>query len=72
MPTGIFPQINIPVITAIWQYTALSNFLSPASAIYTVAVALARPIFEGGRLHGQLDYSKGRYQELADRIKEIM
>jgi multidrug efflux pump subunit AcrB len=25
MPTDIFPQINIPVVTVIWQYTALST-----------------------------------------------
>jgi multidrug efflux pump subunit AcrB len=23
-PTDIFPQINIPVVTVIWQYTGLS------------------------------------------------
>src|SRR5258707_4693662 len=25
MPTDIFPQINIPVVTVIWQYTGLST-----------------------------------------------
>ena len=24
MPTDIFPEINIPVVTVIWQYTGLS------------------------------------------------
>jgi multidrug efflux system outer membrane protein len=51
---------------------ALSNFLSPASAIYTVAAALAQPIFEGGRLHGQLDYSKGRYEELLQNYRKAV
>jgi multidrug efflux pump subunit AcrB len=25
MPTDIFPQIDIPVVTVIWQYTGLST-----------------------------------------------
>ena len=25
MPADIFPEINIPVVTVIWQYTALST-----------------------------------------------
>jgi multidrug efflux pump subunit AcrB len=25
MPTDIFPEINIPVVTIIWQYTGLST-----------------------------------------------
>ena len=25
MPTDIFPQINIPVVSVIWQYTGLST-----------------------------------------------
>jgi len=25
MPIDIFPQINIPVVTVIWQYTGLST-----------------------------------------------
>src|SRR5580698_370352 len=25
MPTDIFPEINIPVVTVIWQYTGLST-----------------------------------------------
>jgi multidrug efflux pump subunit AcrB len=25
MPTDIFPEINIPVVTIVWQYTGLST-----------------------------------------------
>jgi multidrug efflux system outer membrane protein len=43
---------------------ALSSFLSPAGAVYSVMGSVTQPIFEGGRLEGQLDYSKARYDEL--------
>lgn len=43
---------------------ALSSFLTPAGAAYSAAASVTQPIFEGGRLEGQLQYSKARYDEL--------
>jgi outer membrane protein, multidrug efflux system len=43
---------------------ALAHFLSPAGAVYSAATSISQPIFEGGRLEGQLQYSKARYDEL--------
>jgi NodT family efflux transporter outer membrane factor (OMF) lipoprotein len=68
---AFFPSITLTASGGFESF-ALSNFLSPASAIYTVAAALAQPIFEGGRLHGQLDYSKGRYEELLQNYRKAV
>ena len=55
-----------------FQSLALTNFLSPASAIYSLAAALAQPIFEGGLRHGQLAYSKARYDELLQAYQKAV
>jgi NodT family efflux transporter outer membrane factor (OMF) lipoprotein len=68
---AFFPSVTLTASGGFESF-ALSNFLSPASAIYTVAAALAQPIFEGGRLHGQLDYSKGRYEELLQNYRKAV
>jgi NodT family efflux transporter outer membrane factor (OMF) lipoprotein len=68
---AFFPSITLTASGGFESF-ALSNFLSPASAIYTVAAALAQPIFEGGRLHGQLDYSKARYEELLQNYRKAV
>jgi NodT family efflux transporter outer membrane factor (OMF) lipoprotein len=68
---AFFPSITLTASGGFESF-ALSNFLSPASAIYTVAAALAQPIFEGGRLSGQLDYSKGRYEELLQNYRKAV
>jgi NodT family efflux transporter outer membrane factor (OMF) lipoprotein len=60
---AFFPSITLTASGG-FQSLALTNFLSPASAIYSLAAALAQPIFEGGALRGQLAYSKARHEEL--------
>jgi len=60
---AFFPSFSLTASGG-FQSLALTNFLSPASAIYSLAAALAQPIFEGGALRGQLAYSKARQEEL--------
>jgi NodT family efflux transporter outer membrane factor (OMF) lipoprotein len=43
---------------------ALGSLLSGAGAVYGLAGSITQPIFEGGALTGQLEYSKARYTEL--------
>lgn len=43
---------------------ALRTLFRPESAFYSVAAGLVQPIFDGGRLLGQLDLQKGRQDEL--------
>jgi NodT family efflux transporter outer membrane factor (OMF) lipoprotein len=42
----------------------LANGAMPALGVYSFSASITQPIFEGGKLTGQLDLSKGRYQEL--------
>jgi multidrug efflux system outer membrane protein len=43
---------------------------SPPTAVSALAASVSAPIFEGGRLRGQLEYSKARYTELLDDYRE--
>ncbi|HTW71727.1 MAG TPA: efflux transporter outer membrane subunit [Acetobacteraceae bacterium] len=43
---------------------------SPPTAVSALAAAVTAPIFEGGRLRGQLEYSKARYTELLDDYRQ--
>jgi NodT family efflux transporter outer membrane factor (OMF) lipoprotein len=48
---------------------AMAGF-SPPSAIYALAGGIVQPIFEGGMLRGQLEFSKARYVELLDDYRK--
>jgi multidrug efflux system outer membrane protein len=58
-----FPSI---VLTAEggFESTMLHSMFNPASALYSVAASVTQPIFEGGRLEGNLEQQKARYDEL--------
>jgi outer membrane protein, multidrug efflux system len=60
---SLFPSIQLTGSGG-YESSALSTLLKPTSRIWTIGAGLAQPIFEGGALRGQLDYSKARYQEL--------
>jgi multidrug efflux system outer membrane protein len=48
----------------------LANGALPALGVYTLSGSITQPIFEGGALEGQLDYSKARYQELVANYRK--
>ncbi len=48
------------------QSSALHTLLQPQSALYSLAASLTAPLFQGGRLEGQEDLNRARYQELAE------
>jgi NodT family efflux transporter outer membrane factor (OMF) lipoprotein len=60
---ALFPDI---VLTAGGGYesAALTSLISPPNRVYSIAAGLTQPIFHGGALRGQVDYSKARYTEL--------
>jgi multidrug efflux system outer membrane protein len=68
---AFFPSLSLTA-TGGFQSLALSSFLSPGSAIYTLAASFTQPIFEGGRLRGQLAYSKARYDELVQNYQKAV
>ena len=47
-----------------YQSAVLKTLLRPESALYTVAAGVTQPIFEAGKLTGNLDLQKGKQDEL--------
>jgi NodT family efflux transporter outer membrane factor (OMF) lipoprotein len=59
---SFFPSIRLTGETG-WQSAALSSLFGPGAWFYTMAASLTQPIFDGGRLHGQLDIAKAQRDE---------
>jgi NodT family efflux transporter outer membrane factor (OMF) lipoprotein len=53
-----------------YQSAILKTLLRPESAFYTLTAGLTQPIFEGGRLLGNLDQQKGRQDELLQNYRK--
>jgi NodT family efflux transporter outer membrane factor (OMF) lipoprotein len=55
-----------------YQSAILRTLLRPESAFYTAAAGLTQPIFEGGRLLGNLDLQKGVEDELLQNYRKAV
>ncbi len=69
---AFFPEI---ILTAQRGYVApaLSQLFTPGGIVASLAGSLTQPIFDAGTLRGELEQSKGRYQELlADYRKAVV
>ena len=55
-----------------YQSAVLKTLLRPESMFYTAAAGLTQPIFEGGRLLGNLDVQKGRQDELLQNYRKAV
>jgi len=69
---AFFPDI---ALTADGGYmsTALATLVSPATRVFALTAGVTQPIFQGGALAGQYQYSKARYAELmADYHKAVI
>lgn len=51
---------------------ALQQLFQPASTFFALAAGLTAPLFDGGKLHGQLDYSQARYHELLENYQQAV
>ena len=49
-----------------------TTLLRPESAFYTVAAGLTQPIFDGGKLQGNLDLQKGKQDELLQTYRKAV
>jgi multidrug efflux system outer membrane protein len=58
-----FPSIGLSADGGVTSLLLASGAM-PVLGVYTFSASITQPIFEGGQLNGQLDYSKGVYQEL--------
>ncbi len=55
-----------------YESAVLKLLLRPESAIYTAAAGLAQPIFEGGKLLGQVDLETGKQDELLQAYRKAV
>jgi len=55
-----------------YQSAILKTLLRPESALYTAAVGLTQPIFDGLRLQGNLDLQKGVQDELLQNYRKTV
>ena len=55
-----------------FQSALLSTLLRPQSAIYSLAAGLTQPIFDGGRLRGQLKLSLAQRQQLLETYRRTI
>ena len=53
-----------------FQSALLSTLLRPESLIYSVAASLTQPIFQGGRLRGQLELTQAQRQALLETYRK--
>jgi NodT family efflux transporter outer membrane factor (OMF) lipoprotein len=60
---SLFPNIELTASGG-YESAALSGLVSPYTRVWAVSAGLTQPIFQGGALRGQLQYSKARYVEL--------
>jgi multidrug efflux system outer membrane protein len=60
---AFFPDVQLTADGGV-ATAALTSLFGGASSFYAISAAITQPIFEGGRLGGQLDYSRARYDEL--------
>jgi outer membrane protein, multidrug efflux system len=68
---AFFPTISLTADGG-YQSNALRTLLRPESAFFNLAANLAQPIFDGGRLLGQLDLQKGRQDELLQLYRKAV
>jgi NodT family efflux transporter outer membrane factor (OMF) lipoprotein len=55
-----------------YQSAVLKTLLRPESAFYSLTAGLTQPIFEGGRLLGNLDLQTGRQDELLQNYRKAV
>jgi len=55
-----------------YESAVLKTLLRPESALFTLAAGLTQPIFQGGRLLGNLDLQQGHQEELLDAYRKAV
>jgi outer membrane protein, multidrug efflux system len=55
-----------------YESAVLKTLLRPESALYSLAAGLTQPIFQGGRLLGNLDLQQGKQEELLNAYRKAV
>lgn len=66
---AFFPSVQLTAQGG-FESAALSSLLGPASLLYTLAANVTQPIFSGGSLEGQLQFSQAFYDELLQTYRK--
>lgn len=61
-----FPSVDLTTTAG------LASLFGGPSAVWSAAGSVTQPIFEGGRLEGQLQFSKARYDELVQNYRKAV
>jgi NodT family efflux transporter outer membrane factor (OMF) lipoprotein len=65
---ALFPSIQLTAQSG-FESLALSSLFNSAGFFYTLVASITQPIFEGGRLRGQVDLTEARYEELVQTYR---
>ncbi|HVG52386.1 MAG TPA: efflux transporter outer membrane subunit [Xanthobacteraceae bacterium] len=68
---AFFPSIALTGQTG-FQSLALASLFGPGAWFYTMAAAIAQPVFDGFLLLGQFEIAKGRQQELLQLYRKAV
>jgi NodT family efflux transporter outer membrane factor (OMF) lipoprotein len=67
---ALLPQIQLTGSAGLASDALLS--LGSAAALYSIAASLLQPIFDGGRLRGQVDFTAARERELVEAYRRAI
>jgi NodT family efflux transporter outer membrane factor (OMF) lipoprotein len=65
---ALFPSIQLTAQSG-FESLALSSLFNSAGFFYALVASVTQPIFEGGRLAGQVDLTEARYEELVQTYR---
>ncbi|HEX9464150.1 MAG TPA: efflux transporter outer membrane subunit [Alphaproteobacteria bacterium] len=66
-----YPSVDLTASGGFASLALRSLFTGPG-AVWSVAGSFTQPIFEGGRLKGQLEFTKARYDELVQNYRKAV
>ena len=67
----LFPSIDLTAEGG-FASLALGQILNPGNLLYNLAAGLTAPLFDGGRLKGEVALSEARYRELAENYQRAV
>lgn len=66
-----FPSINLTAEGG-FASVALTGLFGPSGGLYALTAGVSQPIFEGGALEGQVEFTKARYDELLQDYRKAV
>lgn len=70
MATAIFPEINIPVISIIWNYNGLPA--QRAQPHHPIGASLVQPIFDAGRTDANVSFARSGFDAAVANYRRVV